>query len=61
VVIEGIRSEVERVNKIKTEPLDVTGSNETLTQNLKLDLKGTSMRTKTNDVEVKVVIRAESK
>src|SRR4030042_1527845 len=61
VVIEGIRSEVERVNKIKTEPLDVTGSNETLTQNLKLDLKGTSMRTKTNDVEVKVVIREESK
>lgn len=61
VVIEGIRSEVGKVNKIKTEPLDITGINETLTQNLKLDLKGMNIRTKTNDVEVKVVIRAERK
>lgn len=61
LVIEGIRSEIGRVNKIKTESLDITGINETLTQNLKLDLKGMSIRTKTNDVEVKVVIGAERK
>ncbi|MEW6419532.1 MAG: CdaR family protein [Nitrospirota bacterium] len=61
VVIEGIRSEVERVNKLKTESLDITGINETLTQDLKLDLKGINIRTKTNDVEVKVVIGAERK
>ncbi len=61
VVIEGIRSEVGRVNKIKTESLDITGINETLTQNLKLDLKGMNIRTKTNDVEVKVVVGAEGK
>ena len=56
VIIEGIGSEVRKVNYIKTELLDITGINETLIQKLKLDLKGTSIRTKTNDIEVKVVI-----
>lgn len=57
VVIEGIGSEVRKVNSIKTEPLDITGFNETFTQNLKLDLTGKNIRARINDVKVKVVIR----
>lgn len=56
VVIEGIRSEVKKVNNIKTEPLDITGVNETLTQDLKLDLRGANIRTRVNDIKVNVVI-----
>ncbi|MEW6674430.1 MAG: CdaR family protein [Nitrospirota bacterium] len=56
VIIEGVRSEVKKVNNIKTEPLDITGLNETFTQDLKLDITSMNIRTKTNDVKVKAVI-----
>ncbi|MBI5188895.1 MAG: hypothetical protein HZA07_07540 [Nitrospirae bacterium] len=56
VVIDGIRSEVRKVNSIKTEPLDITGLNETFTQDLKLDITSMNIRIKTNDVKVKAVI-----
>lgn len=56
VVIKGIGSEVRKVNNIKTESMDITGFNKTFTQDLKLDLTGTNIRTRTNDVNVKVVI-----
>ncbi|MFZ6016415.1 MAG: YbbR-like domain-containing protein [Nitrospirota bacterium] len=56
VIIEGVRSELKKVNSIKTEPLDITGLNETFTQDLKLDITSMNIRTKTNDVKVKAVI-----
>jgi YbbR domain-containing protein len=56
VEIEGARSEVKKVDKIKTEPLDITGFKETFTQDVKLDLSGINIRTKTKDVKVKIVI-----
>jgi YbbR domain-containing protein len=56
VVIEGIRSEVRKVNNIKTEPIDITGLNETFTQDLKLDIAGMNIKTKVDDVKVKAVI-----
>lgn len=56
VEIEGARSEVKKVDKIKTEPLDLTGFKETFTQNVKLDVTGMNIKTKTKDVMVKVVI-----
>jgi YbbR domain-containing protein len=58
VVIEGLRPEVRKITAIRTEPLDVTGFRETFEQNLKLDLTGKNIRTKTPDVKVNVVIRA---
>jgi hypothetical protein len=61
VVIEGIRSQVRKFNTIKTESLDITGSNETSTQELKLDLTGKNIRTKINVIEVKVVIGGKRK
>jgi len=61
VVIEGVSSEVRRFNTIKTEALDITGSNETFTQELKLDLAGKNIRTKINASEVKVVIGGKRK
>lgn len=61
VVIEGVSSEVRRFNTIKTEALDITGSNETFTQELKLDLTGKNIRTKINDIKVKVVIGGKRK
>lgn len=61
VVIEGIRSQVRKFNTIKTESFDITGSNETFTQELKLDLTGKNIRTKINVIEVKVVIGGKKK
>lgn len=56
VVLEGIRSEIRKVNTLKTEPLDITGVNETLIQELKLELTGRNIRARINDIKVKVVI-----
>jgi YbbR domain-containing protein len=56
VIIEGIRSEISRIGNLKTEPVDVTGANETLTQDAKLDLGGRNVRSKTPVVSVRVVI-----
>jgi YbbR domain-containing protein len=61
VVIEGVSSEVRRFNTIKTEALDITGSNETFTQELKLDLTGKNIRAKINVIKVKVVIGGKRK
>jgi hypothetical protein len=61
VIIEGASSEVRRFNTIKTESLDITGSNETFTQELKLDLTGKNIRAKINDIKVKVVIGGKRK
>lgn len=54
--IEGIRREVSRTNTLKTEPLDVTGVNETFAQDLRLDMTGRNVRTRTATVTVQVVI-----
>jgi YbbR domain-containing protein len=59
VVIEGIRSEMERIKNIKTEPLDITGFDATFSQELRLDLTGKNIRSKTRDITVNVVIGAK--
>jgi YbbR domain-containing protein len=56
IVIEGIRSEIGRTKNIRTEPLDITGFDETFTQDLRLDLTGKNIRSKIRDVTVNVVI-----
>ena len=61
LVIEGIRSEVGKINIIRTEPLDITGLNESVTQDVKLDLISSNIRSKTADVKVKVVIGAKGR
>ena len=61
LVIEGIRSEVGKINIIRTEPLDITGSNESVTQDVKLDLISSNIRSKTAVVKVKVAIGANGR
>jgi len=59
VDLEGASSKIKKVDKVKTEPLDVTGRSETLTKDLKLDVSGMNIRTKVDEVMVKVVIAKE--
>ena len=59
VDLEGASSKIKKVDKVKTEPLDVTGRSETLTKDLKLDVSGMNIRTKVDEVKVKVVIAKE--
>jgi YbbR domain-containing protein len=61
VVIEGIRSEIGTLKTIKTEQIDMTGMNETFTQDLKLDLTGKNIRAEVNTVSVRVVIGGRGK
>jgi len=59
VDLEGASSKIKKVDKVKTEPLDVTGRSETITKDLKLDVSGMNIRTKVDEVKVKVVIAKE--
>lgn len=59
VDLEGASSKIKKVDKVKTEPLDVTGRSEPLTKDLKLDVSGMNIRTKVDEVKVKVVIAKE--
>jgi YbbR domain-containing protein len=61
VIIEGVRSETARISTLKTEPVDVAGVNETVTQDAKLDLAGRNIRSKTNVVSVRIVIGGPKK
>jgi YbbR domain-containing protein len=61
IVIEGVRSEIAKVSALKTEPLDITGFNETVTQDLRIDITGRNIRTKVTDVRVDVEIGGRRK
>jgi len=61
ILIEGIRSEVVKIGTLKTEPFDITGFNESIDQELKLDLTGKNIRAKLNEVNVKIVIGARGR
>ena len=61
IVIEGVRSEIAKVSALKTEPLDITGFNETVTQDLRIDITGRNIRTKIPDVRVNVEIGGRRK
>ena len=61
IVIEGVRSEIAKVSALKTEPLDITGFNERVTQDLRIDITGRNIRTKITDVRVDVEIGGRRK
>lgn len=59
VVIKGLKSEVRKLRIVKTEPLDITDANKTITQELNIDTGGLNV---TPDVEtVKVTINISEK
>ncbi len=59
VEIEGAQSVVKKVDKIKTEQLNITGFRESFSQDVKLDVSGINIRTKTKVIIVKVAIARE--
>lgn len=61
VIIEGIRSEIANVRFLRTEPIDITDVSEDLAQDVRLDTGGRNIRTKTQDINVKVIVKARKK
>ncbi|MGB9715787.1 MAG: CdaR family protein [Thermodesulfovibrionales bacterium] len=60
IEIEGSSSKVKKIDKIKTEPLDITGQSKTVTKYLKLDVSGMNIKTEVDEVMVKVIIEKEA-
>jgi YbbR domain-containing protein len=56
VSVEGATTEMTRLAALRTEPLDVTGLDTDISQNVRVDTNGRNLRIKTSDVTVKVVI-----
>jgi YbbR domain-containing protein len=61
IVIEGIKSEIRKVKKLRTEQIDVTGADATFTLDVKLDLAGKNIRPQTSGVAVNVSIQGTGK
>jgi YbbR domain-containing protein len=61
VTIEGAASEVNKVNYLKTEPIDVTGLAEDLKQEADVALSGRNIRTGTDKVNVVIKVVRRSK
>jgi YbbR domain-containing protein len=56
ILIEGTRSEIKKINNLKTEPFDITGLTDTIIQDIKLDLRGMTMRAEKSSVKLTVTI-----
>jgi YbbR domain-containing protein len=57
VRVEGAKTEIERISILRTEPLDITGLDTDITQNLRVDANGRNVRIKTPEVTTKVIIK----
>lgn len=57
VVIEGAKTEINRVNFLKTEPIYISETDETFTQNVRFNLAGKNIRTSPQEARVKIVIK----
>lgn len=56
VVIKGLKSEVRKLRVVKTEPLDITDSNKTITQELNIDTGGVNVTPVVDTVKVTINI-----
>jgi YbbR domain-containing protein len=56
VNVEGARTEMARLAILRTDPLDITGLNSSISQNIRLDLNGRNVRAKDSEVAIRVVI-----
>lgn len=57
IKIEGAKTEVNKINLLRTEPIDVSGLDEDLTQNARLNMTGRNIRSDVSEVTVTVKIR----
>jgi len=56
VVIEGPKSVISKINNIKTEPIDITGINQTSQYKVKLSTSNFSLKTDEQKVDVTIVV-----
>jgi len=61
VKVEGAKTEVQRIAVLRTEPVDVTGFDADISQNVRINTNGINIRTKTSEVTVKILIRGIGK
>jgi len=59
-VIRGLKSELKKINMIRTEPLDISHISGTITEELDLDTSGTNIKADILKVKVKITV-AEKK
>ncbi|HMK56332.1 MAG TPA: CdaR family protein [Dissulfurispiraceae bacterium] len=57
VRVEGPKTEMSRLSVLRTDPIDVTGLDADISQNVRVDANGRNVRIKTPDVMTKVIIR----
>ncbi|MCC6345935.1 MAG: hypothetical protein IT388_01970 [Nitrospirales bacterium] len=57
VMVEGAKTELARVAFLRTEPVDLTGLDGDITQNVRLNLNGKNIRIKAYDVALHISIR----
>jgi YbbR domain-containing protein len=57
VRVEGAKTEMANLSVLRTEPLDITGLDADISQNVRVDANGRNVRIKTPDVMTKVIIR----
>lgn len=61
VIVKGLKSDVRRLRIIRTEPLDITDSNQTITQELNIDTGGVNVTPDISTVKVKINISEKFK
>lgn len=61
IEIEGAKTEVARVALLRTEPIDITGIDSDVVQNVRINTNGRNIRTKVSEVTVKIAIKRTGK
>lgn len=56
VEIEGAKTEVARIALLRTEPIDITGIDSNMVQNVRINTNGRNIRTKVSEVTVKITV-----
>lgn len=56
VEVEGAKTEVARIALLRTEPIDITGIDSNMAQNVRINTNGRNIRTKVSEVTVKITV-----
>jgi YbbR domain-containing protein len=57
ITIEGAKTEINKISILRTEPIDITGLDEDLTQSVRINTSGRNIRTNITEVTVTVKIK----
>ena len=61
VRVEGAKTEMAHLSILRTEPLDITGLDSDISQNVRVDASGRNVRIRTPEVMTKVIIRRKNR